>query len=48
MNAPDTVPVTHPTEINLNQILQDAEIEPVIHQLESELIGSGTGEGAHS
>jgi len=39
MNAPDTVPVTHPTEINLNQILKDAEIEPVIHQLESELIG---------
>jgi probable Rubsico expression protein CbbX len=39
MNAPDIVPVTHPTEINLNQILQDAEIEPVIHQLESELIG---------
>ena len=39
MNAPDTVPVTHPTEINLHQILQDAEIEPVIKQLESELIG---------
>ena len=39
MNAPDTVPVTHPTEINLHQILQDAEIEPVIQQLESELIG---------
>jgi probable Rubsico expression protein CbbX len=39
MNAPDTVPVTHPTEINLHQILKDAEIEPVIHQLESELIG---------
>ena len=39
MNAPDIVPVTHPTEINLNQILQDAEIEPIIHQLESELIG---------
>ena len=39
MNAPDTVPVTPPTEINLHQILQDAEIEPVIHQLESELIG---------
>jgi probable Rubsico expression protein CbbX len=30
---------TPPTEINLHQILQDAEIEPVIHQLESELIG---------
>jgi len=39
MNAPDTVPVTPPTEINLHQILQDAEIEPVIKQLESELIG---------
>ena len=39
MNAPDTVPVTHPTEINLHQILKDAEIEPVIKQLESELIG---------
>ena len=39
MNAPDTMPVTHPTEINLHQILQDAEIEPVIQQLESELIG---------
>jgi probable Rubsico expression protein CbbX len=39
MNAPDTVPATPPTEINLHQILQDAEIEPVIHQLESELIG---------
>jgi len=39
MKAPDTVPVTHPTEINLHQILQDAEIEPVIQQLESELIG---------
>ncbi len=39
MNAPDIVPVTHPTEINLHQILQDAEIEPVIQQLESELIG---------
>ena len=39
MNAPDTVPVTHPTEINLHQILQDAEIEPVMKQLESELIG---------
>jgi hypothetical protein len=32
MNAPDTVPATPPTEINLHQILQDAEIEPVIHQ----------------
>jgi probable Rubsico expression protein CbbX len=39
MNAPDTVQGTPPTEINLHQILQDAEIEPVIHQLESELIG---------
>ena len=39
MNAPDTVPATPPTEINLHQILKDAEIEPVIHQLESELIG---------
>jgi hypothetical protein len=39
MNAPDTVQATPPTEINLHQILQDAEIEPVIHQLESELIG---------
>jgi probable Rubsico expression protein CbbX len=39
MNAPDTVPATPPTEINLHQILQDAEIEPVIKQLESELIG---------
>ena len=39
MNAPVTVPATPPTEINLHQILQDAEIEPVIHQLESELIG---------
>jgi probable Rubsico expression protein CbbX len=39
MNAPDTVPATLPTEINLHQILKDAEIEPVIHQLESELIG---------
>jgi probable Rubsico expression protein CbbX len=39
MNAPDTVSVTPPTEINLHQILQDAEIEPVIKQLESELIG---------
>jgi len=39
MNAPDTVSVTPSTEINLHQILQDAEIEPVIKQLESELIG---------
>ena len=39
MNVPDTVQATPPTEINLHQILQDAEIEPVIHQLESELIG---------
>ena len=39
MNEPDTVPATPPTEINLHQILKDAEIEPVIHQLESELIG---------
>jgi probable Rubsico expression protein CbbX len=39
MNAPYTVSVTPPTEINLHQILQDAEIEPVIKQLESELIG---------
>ncbi len=43
MNAPDTLPaspaVELPTAIDLQQILRDAEVQPVIDQLDAELIG---------
>jgi len=43
MNAPDTLPASlpaeRPTAVDLQQILRDAEVQPVIDQLESELIG---------
>jgi len=43
MNAPDTLPaspaVELPTAIDLQQILRDAEVQPVIDQLNAELIG---------
>ncbi|MCE2870855.1 MAG: CbbX protein [Oxalobacteraceae bacterium] len=43
MNAPDTLPASPaadlPTAIDLQQILRDAEVQPVIDQLDAELIG---------
>jgi len=43
MNAPDTLPASPaadpPTAIDLQQILRDAEVQPVIDQLGAELIG---------
>ena len=43
MSAPDTLPaspaVELPTAIDLQQILRDAEVQPVIDQLDAELIG---------
>jgi len=51
MNAPDmattapttaaasATPLTASTSVDLSQILRDAEIEPVIHQLDTELVG---------
>ncbi len=39
MNAPDTAVNTPPTSVDLQQILREADIESVIDQLESELIG---------
>jgi probable Rubsico expression protein CbbX len=47
MSAPDTLPASlpasatteHPTSIDLQQILRDAEVQPVIDQLDAELIG---------
>ncbi len=39
MNAPDIAAQTPPTSVDLQQILRDAEIQPVIEQLDAELIG---------
>ena len=43
MNAPDTLPASPaaelPKAIDLQQILRDAEVQPVIDQLDAELIG---------
>ncbi len=39
MNAPDIAAQTPPTSVDLQQILRDAEIQPVIDQLDADLIG---------